>query len=51
MQDLGLCKTDYKKPSPINQGQLQTEYAFCSTFTQVLTVSEAITTNKTNALP
>lgn len=51
MQDLGLCKTDYRKPSPINQGQLQTEYALHSIFTRVLIMPETIATNKTNALP
>lgn len=49
MQELGLCKTDYRKPPPINQGQLQTEYALHSTSTQVLMIPETTITNKTNA--
>lgn len=49
--DLELCKNDYRKPSPINQDQLQTEYMHFTSFTQVQIMPKTITTNKAYAPP
>lgn len=47
--DLKLSENDYRNPSPINQGQLQTKYMHFTIFTRVQIMPETVTTNKAYA--